>query len=95
MQSVSSLPGKLQMECPTQMSGVRIVRLRSSAFPRLDGPSRTVNTVYSPHMCLLRPLQDSVEGLVPEETCVDVRRGSRAWLVSVPEATGPEASKLT
>lgn len=40
MQSVSSLAGKLQMECPTQMSGVRIVRLRSSAFPRAGWPEQ-------------------------------------------------------
>lgn len=56
--------------------------------------SRTMNSVYSPHMCLLSPLQDSVDGLVPEETWVDIRRGSRAWCISVPKATGPESSKL-
>lgn len=44
----------------------------SEALPYPAGwlaQSRTVNSVYRSHMCLLSPRQDSVEALVPEETC--------------------------
>lgn len=95
MQSVSSLPGRLQMECPTQMCGVRTARFRSSALPSwMVGPEQNCElSLQATHMS-----PESTAGLSggsgTGRDLLDIRRGSRARLISVPKAPGPESSKL-